>query len=58
MQRAVGEDNFNIMKVSLVPSLVPHIAHHCGEKWGQEDNVLVQWLNLRKLHCAKGSNGG
>ena len=36
MQRALGEDNFNIMIVSSVLGFVPHIANDSQEKWGND----------------------
>ena len=35
VQRALGEENFNIMKVSGVLGFVTCTANHSSEKWGQ-----------------------
>ena len=53
VQRALGEVNFNILKVTRVLGFVPRIVNHSGEKWGQGENLLAQRAPIEKIALRK-----
>ena len=69
VQSALGENNFNILKVTLVLGFVPCIVNQPGKKCGQRENLLAQRAPMEKIALrkrllqrtifpAKGSVGG